>query len=75
MNTFFIILTVISLILAFSAGFLIGSFIQRKKNNSNIDFLYSYDKGWSDCMNYYQQNYEITPIDEMLNDFSKELNE
>lgn len=71
MNTLFIILTILSLILAFSAGFIIGKHIQK-----NLDECKNcYDSGWNDCMNYYQQNYEITPIEKMLNDLSKELNE
>ena len=69
MNTFLTILSILSLILAFSAGFIIGRHIQK-----NLDECQNcYDSGWNDCINYYQQNYEITPIDKMLDDLSKEL--
>ena len=69
MNTFLTILSILSLILVFFAGLLIGKHIQK-----NLDECKNcYDSGWNDCMNYYQQHYELTSIDEMLDTLSKEL--
>jgi hypothetical protein len=43
----------------FFTGFIIG----KKKE---------YDKGWKDCRDYFMENYEVTLIDDILEDLSKE---
>ena len=63
MNGFIII---IALVLAFIAGLFYG-----KKKASTFE-KYSYDSGWNDCMNHYVQNYELIPIDEMLDTLENE---
>lgn len=63
-----IIALLISLILAFSAGFIIGKHIQKNLDECKN----SYDSGWNDCLNYIQENYEVRQLDRMLDDISKE---
>lgn len=71
MIIFLTFLSILSLILVFSAGISIGKYLQSKKNNND----FSYDEGWNDCLNHIQRNYRMISIDEMLNDLSKELND
>lgn len=59
MTLFYIIISILSLVLMFSAGFIIG----KKKE---------YDKGWKDCRDYFMENYEVTSIDDMLEELSKD---
>lgn len=56
---FYIIISILSLVLMFFTGFIIG----KKKG---------YDKGWKDCRDYFMENYEVTSINDMLEDLSKE---
>lgn len=56
---FYIIISILSLVLMFFTGFIIG----KKKE---------YDKGWKDCKDYFMKNYEVTSINDMLEDLSKE---
>lgn len=56
---FYIIISILSLVLMFFTGFIIG----KKKE---------YDKGWKDCRDYFMENYEVTLIDDILEDLSKE---
>ena len=59
MTLFYIIISILSLILMFFTGFIIG----KKKE---------YDKGWKDCRDYFMENYEVTSIDDMLEELSKD---
>lgn len=59
MTLFYIIISILSLVLMFFTGFIIG----KKKE---------YDKGWKDCKDYFMKNYEVTSIDVILEDLSKE---
>ena len=56
---FYIIISILSLVLMFFTGFIIG----KKKE---------YDKGWKDCKDYFMKNYEVTAINDMLEYLSKE---
>lgn len=56
---FYIIISILSLVLMFFTGFIIG----KEKE---------YDKGWKDCRDYFLENYEVTSINDMLEDLSKE---
>ncbi len=59
MTLFYIIISILSLVLMFFTGFIIG----KKKE---------YDKGWKDCRDYFMENYEVTSIDDMLEELSKD---
>ena len=59
MTLFYIIISILSLVLMFFTGFIIG----KKKE---------YDKGWKDCKDYFMENYEVTSIDDMLEELSKD---
>lgn len=59
MTLFYIIISILSLVLMFFTGYIIG----KKKE---------YDKGWKDCKDYFMKNYEVTLIDDILEDLSKE---
>ena len=56
---FYTIISILSLVLMFFTGFIIG----KKKE---------YDKGWKDCKDYFMENYEVTSIDDILEELSKD---
>jgi len=56
---FYIIISILSLVLMFFTGFIIG----KKKE---------YDKGWKDCRDYFMENYEVILKDDILEGLSKE---
>lgn len=66
MNT---ILTIIYGTVMAIIGFVIGLHKAEKKNEKQ-----EYDKGWLDCDKYYQKNYHLIPIPEMLDDLYDEYN-
>ena len=59
MTMFYTIISILSLVLMFFTGFIIG----KKKE---------YDKGWKDCKDYFMENYEVTSIDDILEELSKD---